>query len=71
MEIGEFELSALKKDKARLDFIEKEAIELVVNAEGLNECQAWTPKGVITYLAADTVREAIDNAISKTKEEIM
>lgn len=71
VEIGEFELTALKNDKKRLDFLEKEAIEIVVNDEGLNECQMWTPKGVVTYRAADTVRNAIDNAILKIKEEIM
>lgn len=64
VEIGEFELSALRDDKKRLDFIEKQAIEVVVNADGLNECEMWTPKGLITFPAADTVREAIDNAIA-------
>ncbi|THA21138.1 hypothetical protein E5361_07360 [Histophilus somni] len=64
VEIGEFQLNALKNDKKRLDFIEKKAIEILVNDEGLNECQMRTPKGLITYPASDTVREAIDNAMA-------
>ncbi|HDR1156848.1 TPA: hypothetical protein R4323_002567 [Pasteurella multocida] len=64
VEINEFELSALRDDKKRLDFIEKQAIDIVVNADGLNECEIWTPKGVITCPAADTAREAIDNAMA-------
>ncbi|MFC0979529.1 hypothetical protein ACFGW6_00145 [Pasteurella multocida] len=63
-EIGEFELSVLRDDKKRLDFIEKQAIEVVINADGLNECEMWTPKGLITFPAAHTVREAIDNAMA-------
>ncbi|HHE3462817.1 hypothetical protein ABWF10_10750 [Pasteurella multocida] len=63
VEIGEFELTALRNDKKRLDFIEKEAVDIVVNEHGLNECTMWTPKGLIAFPAADTVREAIDNAM--------
>ncbi|MGC6358062.1 hypothetical protein ACMXZC_10315 [Pasteurella multocida] len=64
VEIGDFELTTLRHDKKRLDFIEKNAIDIVVNGYGLNECTMWTPKGLITFPAADTVREAIDNAMA-------
>ncbi|HDR0674168.1 hypothetical protein K7G92_000707 [Pasteurella canis] len=64
VEIGEFELTTLRHDKKRLDFIEKNAIDIVVNGHGLNECEMWTPNGLFTFPAADTVREAIDNAMA-------
>ncbi|WNY75952.1 hypothetical protein [Pasteurella multocida] len=64
IEIGEFELAKLRDDKKRLDFMEDKCIEVIVNAYNFYQCTQDKPTGLIEYPIANTVREAIDNAMA-------